>query len=105
MGAKTVPLENPVVLQGGLESTKAKRNFVGAENGETLSRTSQPVPGGLFGIKAPKWWPYWLQSWFNNEINEGFTGVYATVELAGPRLDVDQHVHLVFEKGLRYRFR
>lgn len=101
MGAKTVPLVNPVVLQGGLEFDEShKEHFVGAENGETLVKVPQPVPGGLLGIEAPKWWPIWLQSWFNNAINEGFTGVYATVELAGPASGISINlINLVFEKG------
>lgn len=96
MGAKTVPLENPVTLQGGLESGE----FVGAENGETLVKTPQPVPGGLLGIEAPEWWPIWLQNWFNEAINEGLTGVYATVELAGPASDINVNTtNLILEKG------
>ena len=81
IGKKTVPLKNPVILQGGLEPSG---EFVGAENGETLSKTPQPVPGGLLGIEAPKSWPLFLQNLFNETINNGFTGVNATVELAGP---------------------
>jgi hypothetical protein len=96
MGAKTVPLKNPVILQGGLSAA----GFVGAENGETLSKTAQPVPGGLLGIVAPKWWPVWLQEWFNNQINEGFTGVNATVEVAGPASGIKVNtLNLLFEKG------
>ena len=96
MGAKEVPLVNPVVLQGGL----AKGVFVGAENGETLSKTPQPVPGGLLGIVAPKWWPQWIQDWFNNGINEGLTGVTATVELAAPASEVKiSTTNLILEKG------
>jgi hypothetical protein len=81
VGKKTVPLVNPVTFQGGLKNSG---EFVGAENGVTLSKTPQPVPGGLLGITAPKWWPQFLQDWFNKQINEGFTGVNATVELAAP---------------------
>jgi hypothetical protein len=96
MGAKTVPLVNPVILQGGL----AGLTFVGAENGETLSKTPQPVPGGLLGVVAPKWWPGWLQEWFNNQINEGFTGVNATVEVAGPASGIKVNVvNLLIQKG------
>ncbi len=96
MGAKTVPLVNPVVLQGGL----AGSTFVAAENGETLSKTQQPVPGGLLGIVAPESWPGWLQSWFNNLINEGFTGVNATVEVAGPASNIKVNtLNLLLEKG------
>jgi len=84
IGKKTVPLVNPVTLQGGLEGSGAEVKFFGAENGETLSKTPQPVPGGLLGITAPTWWPKSIQDWFNKQINEGLTGVTATVELTGP---------------------
>lgn len=83
-GKKTVPLVNPVTLQGGFFGSGEEVTFVGAENGVTLSKTPQPVPGGLLGITAPKWWPKFIQDWFNKQINEGFTGVTATVELAAP---------------------
>jgi hypothetical protein len=85
IGNKAVPLVNPVTLQGGYEEgSEESVDFYGAEEGNTLSKTAQPVPGGLLGIKAPTWWPGFIQTWFNNLINEGFTGVTATVELAGP---------------------
>jgi hypothetical protein len=84
VGKKTVPLVNPVTLQGGFEGSGKETLFYGAENGDTLSKTAQPVPGGLLGITAPTWWPKFIQDWFNGLINEGFTGVTATVELAGP---------------------
>jgi len=72
VGTKTVPLKNPVTLQGGYETVGEELAFYGAEEGETLSKTPQPVPGGLLGITAPTWWPKWAQEWFNNLINEGF---------------------------------
>jgi hypothetical protein len=87
-GAKTVPIAKPQVLQGGLdyvgEDVLGPLNFLPAANGQTLVPTPQPVPGGLTGIVAPTWWPKFIQDWFNGLINEGFTGVTATVELAGP---------------------
>jgi hypothetical protein len=84
IGKKTVPLVNPVTLQGGFEGAGSEVLFYGAENGDTLSKTPQPVPGGLLGITAPTWWPKFVQDWFNNLINQGFTGVNAIVELTGP---------------------
>ncbi len=84
IGKKTVPLVNPVTLQGGIEGAGSEVKFYGAENGETLSKTPQPVPGGLLGVVAPSWWPKFIQEWFNKQINEGLTGVTATVELTGP---------------------
>jgi hypothetical protein len=100
VGAKTVPLVNPVILQGGLVGGGPTGVFHGAANGDTLSKTPQPVPGGLLGITAPKWWPNWLEDWFNDQINEGLTGVNATVEVAGSdsNIKVDTAA-LLFEKG------
>lgn len=88
MGSKTVPLKNPVILQGGLEFDVGAPTFFGAENGVTLSKTPQPVPGGLLGIEAPLWWPKFLRDLFNETINNGSTGVTATVELAAPATSV-----------------
>jgi hypothetical protein len=104
VGKKTVPLKNPVILQGGLEfkeeGGEPKSFFVGAENGETLSKTPQPVPGGLLGIEAPAWWPSFLRNLFNETINNGFTGVTATVELAAPASQVQINTfNLLTEQG------
>lgn len=86
IGSKTVPLVNPVILQGGLEvnAETFESTFVAAEDGNTLTKAAQPVPGGLLGIQAPSWWPQFLKDLFNETINNGFTGVTATVELAAP---------------------
>jgi len=88
MGKKTVPIVNPVVLKGGLDapggSIFEELTTVAPTDGQTLSKTPQPVPGGLLGVTAPTWWPQFLQDLFNETINNGFTGVQATVELAGP---------------------
>ncbi|HET9162086.1 MAG TPA: hypothetical protein VFN89_01405 [Solirubrobacterales bacterium] len=101
IGKKTVPLKNPVTLQGGLEFNEAAEStFVGAENGETLSKTPQPVPGGLLGIEAPASWPSFLRNLFNETINNGFTGVTATVELAAPASQVKVNpINVLFETG------
>jgi hypothetical protein len=100
VGSKEVPLVNPVTLQGGASGSEEETVFYGAENGETLSKTPQPVPGGLLGIKAPTWWPIWIQNWFNNLINEGLTGVTATVELAKPASAIKLNVNnLIAEEG------
>ena len=88
-GNKTVPIVNKVTLQGGLHYTIPGEpfgplEFLGATDGNTLSKSPQPVPGGLLGVTAPAWWPKFLRDLFNNTINEGFTGVTATMELAAP---------------------
>jgi hypothetical protein len=103
IGKKTVPLKNPVTLQGGYEGSGKGIKFYGAENGNTLSKTPQPVPGGLLGITAPTWWPKFIQDWFNDQINKGFTGVNATVELTGPSTGLTNitlnTANLLFEEG------
>src|SRR4051812_46492160 len=51
LGKKSVPIVNPVTLQGGLskgrfnEQEEVVQTFYAATNGETLSKTPQPVPG------------------------------------------------------------
>ncbi|MFL5896861.1 MAG: hypothetical protein ACJ76D_00110 [Solirubrobacterales bacterium] len=94
IGSKVVPVKNPVTLQGGLiqipnAPAGDEFQFVGAEDGNTLSKAAQPVPGGLLGITAPAWWPQILRDLFNEVvINQGATGVTATMELAKPASSV-----------------
>jgi len=92
MGNKTVPIVKPVILKGGFDSDDGSifgnLTFVAPTDGATLSKSPQPVPGGLTGIVAPSWWPSLLRDLFNETINNGFTGVTATVELAGPASSV-----------------
>lgn len=86
IGKKEVPLVNPVNLRGGLiapEGLLGPASFVAPTDGVVISKAAQPVPGGLLGVTAPSWWPSYLRELFNETINNGFTGVTATVELAG----------------------
>lgn len=86
IGKKTVPINKTITLQAGLKAIPEteERELVAAENGETLSKTALTVPGGLFGIIAPEYLPKWLQEIINNFVNEGFSGVTETTELALP---------------------
>ena len=100
IGNKTVPVNKTITLQGGsiLNEETGAETFVGAANGETLSKTPLTVPGGLTGIKAPTWWPKEVQEWFNKQINEGLTGVTATAELVGnPGIS---RTNLLFQEGV-----
>jgi hypothetical protein len=68
LGLKTTKIVNPVVLQGGLASeTFGDQSLLGATSGDTVSKTAQPIPGGITGI--------------SEEIGGEVT---ATAELAGP---------------------
>jgi len=66
LGSKTVPVTKTVVLQGALSTSSPV--LIPAANGETLSKTSLPVPGGLTGLG----------------ILGNLEEVYATAEPAGP---------------------
>lgn len=90
-GNETVPIVNTQTLQGGfIEEESGALKFVGAADGNTLSKTAQKVPGGLLGIvkcneitgegKHEKELRKACEEVFENKI----TGVYATVELAAP---------------------
>ena len=85
IGNKTVPIVNTITLQGGLhEAPSETLEFVAAEDGNTLSKSAQPVPGGLLGILAPSFSSSPHSYPFNQFINKGITGVTATTELAAP---------------------
>ncbi|HVD40901.1 MAG TPA: hypothetical protein VNC16_07860 [Solirubrobacterales bacterium] len=103
VGKKTVPLVNQVNLRGGLiapEGLAGPATFTAPTDGVVLSKAAQPVPGGLTGIVAPSWWPQILRDLFNETINNGFTGVTATVELAGSASSVKiSFINALFQSG------
>lgn len=85
-GDETVPVVNTQTLQGGfIEEESGALKFVGAANGNTLTKTAQKVPGGLSGLVncteiSNKEEREHCEAIFENKL----TGVNATVELAGP---------------------
>jgi hypothetical protein len=99
LGKKTVPIKNKVTLQGGLDELITPSKFFPAEDGNSLPPVAQPVPGGLLGIEAPSWWPQILKDLFNETINNGFTGVTATVELTS-QTGIEIHpLNLLLQSG------
>jgi hypothetical protein len=100
VGTRTIPLSNPITFQGGFLGAGEETQFHGAENTETLSTTAQTVPGGLLGIVAPGWWPQGLQDGFNETINEGFTKVTATIELAASATEIELRTdNMLYQEG------
>jgi len=97
VGKKTVPIVNTITLQGGFIGTEGNLKFVAAEDGNTLSKTAQPVPGGLLGIVAPSFLPKFLQELFNEFINKGITGATATTELAAPASSIGLNTENLLE--------
>jgi hypothetical protein len=96
IGKRTVPIENTITLQGGFEGEnpcnfpfQGKREcrlpFVGAADGNTLSKTPQPVPGGLLGIiKCNEIENPFLRNLCETIEKSKFNAVNATTELAAP---------------------
>ncbi len=103
VGKKTVPINKTILLQGGTITNEAtgELTFVGAENGETLSKTALNVPGGLFGITPPASWSKEAKERFEEMINKGLTGVTETTELARPASDIGISTNnLILEEGV-----
>lgn len=101
LGNKTVPIENPVTLQGGFQGAGSEIQFYGAEDGNTLSKTPQPLPGGLAGlIECKKISNFILRLGCEVTFENGLTGVNATLELAAPATSIKLNTeNLIFEEG------
>lgn len=76
MGKKTVPIENPLQISGGLD--EEFDNFSANSKGG-LSKTKQKVPGGVIGLTGLTW----LLEFFGSDA----LTLYATTELAGQPTD------------------
>jgi hypothetical protein len=109
LGKKSVPIVHPVTLQGGISRPPAEEEpeefiskFYGATNGETLSKTPQPVPGGLSGlVNCKEISNFILRGSCELVFENGLTGVNATLELAKPASEIRvSELHLIFEEGL-----
>ncbi len=87
VGNEKVPIVNAITLQGGvhINATTGAFEFIGAEDGNTLSKTAQKVPGGLAGlIKCNEISNFLERIACELVFENGVTGVNATTELAAP---------------------
>jgi hypothetical protein len=101
IGKRTVPIENTITLQGGLEEEApcefpfaekgaCRAPFVAAADGNTLSKTPQNVPGGLLNlinckaIKGEGFFEKAERKACEFFFERGITAVTATTELAAP---------------------
>jgi hypothetical protein len=87
IGNTAVPIKNKIVLQGGyVENEEAgTQAFVGASNGVTLSKSPQPVPGGLLAlVRCNEISNFIERVACELTFENGVTGVTATTELAKP---------------------
>lgn len=99
IGKTAVPInedkKHPIILQGGItEAGTNSEKFVGALNGETLSKTPQKVPGGLLDlfecnkIKGEGWAEKGARFACELIFENAITGVNATTELAKPASEI-----------------
>lgn len=90
LGSKKVPIVNPVTLQGGFSKPVERiSNFFEATNGVTLSKTAQPVPGGLAGlVNCKEITNFLLRISCEVTFENGLTGVNSTLELAQPASNI-----------------
>lgn len=101
VGKRTVPIEKAITLQGGFTQGESGITFVGAADGNTLSKTPQNVPGGLAGLINCKAISNFIaraacELVFENKL----TGVSATTELAAPASSIGLEVlNLLNEEG------
>jgi hypothetical protein len=99
IGSRTLTIGTPITLQGGYTETLTGLVFHAA-TGTTLSQPAEPLAGGLVGVTAPGTWPIGLQEGWNEGIEEGLTGVNATLELAAPATSIGLNFeNLVTETG------
>lgn len=103
---ETVPITNVITLQGGVhivesESGEETYDFIGAEDGNTLSKTAQKVPGGLTGlVKCNEISNFFERVACEVVFENGTTGVTATTELAAPASSIGINLEqLIEEKG------
>lgn len=85
-GNRKVPIEKAITLQGGLIENEETGllTFVAAANGETLSKSPQNVPGGIFGVNCKEITEKSTREKCEAVFENKLTGVTADTELAGP---------------------
>lgn len=90
LGKKAVPIVNTTILQGGVGAADEEGNakFFAAKNGITLSKTPQPVPGGLAGIVPDASSPPLVKALIKFFFENSLTGLNSTLELAKTASDI-----------------
>jgi hypothetical protein len=86
VGNSTVPVSKTIILQGGFftDFETGATTFVDAKNGESLSKTALPVPGGLAGlVNCKEISDFILRAACEWTFENALTGVTATAEQVG----------------------
>jgi hypothetical protein len=100
----TIPYTKTVTIQGGIKrnAETGAETFIGALNGETLSKTPQILPGGLSGILGCREISNPIEkAACEAEIENGQTGVTVIAELAKPASEIGiSKVNFFKEEGV-----
>jgi hypothetical protein len=93
IGKEKVPLVKPQILQGGIQFFfSGEEKVIAAEDGNTLPKTPQKVPGGLAGlVKCNEISNFFERVACEITFENGLTGVNATTELAAPASSIGLH--------------
>ncbi len=100
VGKISAPVTNTQTLQGGILENEetGHETFLPAENGESLVRVAQVVPGGIFAIVKEGHYPSYLRQFCRNFPNSRECRVTATAELVGePTIS---RLNLLFAEGI-----
>jgi hypothetical protein len=85
IGNQKLPIVTPFTLQGGFIESETGFTFVGAADGNTLSKTPVKVEGGLLGVMKCSTVKNWIARIGCQLLQTSkITTVTATTELAGP---------------------
>jgi predicted HTH domain antitoxin len=94
-----VPIVNTITLQGGLPETGGDETPIPPEGVEALSKTPQPVPGGLLNIiKCKEIKNFFARVACELFFEKGALGVNATAELVG--FPIVNQQNLLFQEGI-----
>jgi hypothetical protein len=86
-----IPLTKSITIQGGIKrnAETGTETFIGALNGETLSKTPEALPGGLNGLLACREIGNPIEKRLcEEEFETGQTGVNVIAELAKPASEI-----------------
>lgn len=89
IGETKMPIVNPITIQGGMTGpVEDFSRLVGAVNGITFSRTSQPLPGGLSAVVSSGKTPALVEALAKFLSANGLNQVNSTLELARPASEI-----------------
>jgi hypothetical protein len=90
VGSSKANIKTKMLLQGGttFNVETGEEKFVGAKDGDTLSKAAQPVEGGLLDLLPKSDLPEFLWPLYEAAFENGVSGVNATTELAKPASEI-----------------